>query len=428
MAGRIGVVIAGDVYPNPSLVRPFLEDDGYRVDAEVFDGAELLPAVSGAMPDALLVNEDLLAGRPHALEDIRLLSPETKVVVVGSASAGGTGSHPADAYLEPGVSLVTMSVTIGRMVGDGRLGPADEGAGGNDRPAGGLIRFVASVGLPLVAVWTLIVVVTPRGVAPPAADTTDLAETVIFTPQGTDILDAAYEDLDRLIGAVRSGNPVMATIHARALMEARDAAAATGFVVVDLDHAITTQLEAVASLLSPATIPELQDILGALFPEVPDAPTPGGGSGVTLGPAIDAGVGELTGGGDPPGTTPGIISGPIIDGPIVGAPIVGGGDGVADVGPGDGREWGHSHKAGHEADKAAKEAAKDANDGSRHGPPPWANANGREGSHGDWRERADRHADHPNGHAAGWQGSSAGDRGNGHDSGNGHARGHDRKG
>jgi hypothetical protein len=418
MAGRIGVVVAGDVYANPSLVRPFLEDDGYRVEAEVFDGAELLPAVSGAMPDALVVDEDLLDGRPHALEDIRIVSPDTKVVVIGSAASG---PNPPDAYLARGVSLATLSVTIGRLVGNGHLGPSDGGAGASDRSVGGLIRFVASVGLPLVAVWTLIVAVTPRGIAPPAADTTDLAETVIFTPQGADILDAAYDDLDRLIGAVRSGNSVMATIHARSLIETRDAAAATGFVVVDLDRAITSRLAAVLGSLSPATIAELQYILGALFPELPDGPTPGGGSDLILGPATGSGVGPAGGGGSP-GTAPGVISGPIVDGPIIGGPIIGGGDGASDVGPGDGGAWGQSHKVTEE-EKAAKQAAKDAqhDSSSSPGPPPWANGNGHDGSNGNGHGQAKGHAkDQSQGHGK--------DDGHGHGTGHGHARGHGKKG
>ena len=426
MAGRIGVVVAGDVYANPSLVRPFLEDDGYRVDAEVFDEAELLPAVFGAMPDAIVVDEGLLADRPHALEDIRLVSPATKVVVIGSAGPGGNDSHAPDAVLAPGVSLATMSVTIGRLVGNGHLGPSDDGAG-KERSAGGLVRFVASVGLPLVAVWTLIVAVTPPGVAPPVADATDLAQDVIFTPQGPDILDDAYVALDRLVGAVRSGNPVMSTIWARMLVDAREGAIAVGYVVIDLDDAITTRVAAVAGLLSPATIAELEEILGALFPDIPEPPTTGGGTDLILSPALGSGGVVVSGGGGSPGQTPGVISGPIVDGPIVG-PIVGGGDGVAGVGPGDGKTWGQSHKAEHEARKAAKEEAKDAkdgpsSDGSNHGPPPWANANGHDGSNGHGQARG--HAkDH--GNADGPQ--SASSHGHGRGNGHGHAKGHDKKG
>lgn len=429
MAGRIGLVVAGDVYANPSLVRPFLEDDGYRVDAEVFEGSELLPAVSGAMPDALLVNEELLADRPHALEDIRLVSPETKVVVIGSVT-GANGSALPDAYLAPGASLATMSVTIGRLVGDGHLGPSDAGARGSERSAGGLIRFVASVGLPLVAVWTLIVAVTPPGVAPPRADTTDLAQDVILTPQGTDRLDEAYDALDRLIGAIRSGNPVMATIWARTLVDSREGAIASGYVVSGLDQAITARLATVLGLLSPATIAELEDILGSLFPELPDQPAPAAGSDLILGPATGSGGGAAAGGGggssgQAPGQAPGIISGPIVDGPIVGGPIVGGDDVVTDVSPGDGRAWGQSHKAEHEAEKAAREQAKD------QGPPPSANGNGG-GSVGDGPGQAKGHdkgqaKGHDKGQAKGHgqDGSDGGSAGQASDHpGNGNANGH----
>lgn len=424
LSGGISVVVAGDVYANPSLVRPFLEDDGYRVDAEVFDGAELLPAVSGAMPDAVVVNEDLLAHRPHVLEDIRLVTPETKVLVVGAAPVGNGSAEP-DAYLEPGASLATMSVTLGRLVGNGHPGPSDDDRAGGDRTAGGLIRFIASVGLPVVAVWTLIVAVTPRGVTPPAADTTDLAQTVIFTPQGTDRLDEAYAALDRLIVAVESGNPVMATIWARTLMDAREGAVATGFVIVDLDHAITSRLAAVAALLSPSAIAELEGILGALFPALPDEQTPGGGSGLILGPAVGSGGGlGLPGLGDVGGTDGGSAgSGPdVISGPI------GGGDVITGLAAGDGMVWGQSHKAEHGAKRAAKDEAMDAKDGpssndsSTHGPPSWANANGHDGSngHGQMGRRAVTLRE-----TARW---SARDRWPGHGKGHGNGKGPGKKG
>jgi CheY-like chemotaxis protein len=402
MPGRIGVVVAGDVYANRSLVRPFLEDDGYRVDAEVFDGADLLPAVSGAMPDALLVDASLLAGRPHALEDIRIVSPETKVVVIGASA--GNGSSGADAYLASGVSLATMSLTIGRILGDRGLGPTDDRS--ETRSSGGLVRFIATVALPIAAVWTLIVAVTPDGVAPPAADTTDLAETVISTtPQGEDRLDEAYAALDRLIAAIRSGNPVMATLRAQALMQAREGALATGFVVAGLDHAITSRLEAVAGLLGAAAIADLAAVLGALFPELPDEQAPGGGSGVILGPVTASGGGgglPGSGGGGTDGGSP--SRGPdVVSGPIPGGPIVG----VA-LGPGDGRAWGQSHKADHALEKAAKEAAKetakddrkDASSERSHGvgPPPWANPNGHDAGSRGTRHGHDRVHGHGHGH------------------------------
>ena len=55
--------------------------------------------------------------------------------------------------------------------------------------------------------------------------------------------------------------------------------------------------------VSATTIAELRGILGAMFPDLPDEPTVGGGSGLILGPAIGSGGGgETGGGGSPPGT------------------------------------------------------------------------------------------------------------------------------
>ena len=71
----------------------------------------------------------------------------------------------------------------------------------------------------------------------------------------------------------------------------------------------------------------------------------------------------------------------------------GGGDAVIALGPGDGREWGQSHKL-------------TKGDG---GPPPWATANG--------------HADHLNGHGDVPPGHDP-DHGHGNGHGTDHARGH----
>jgi hypothetical protein len=337
MSGRIGVVVAGDVHANRSLVRPFLEDDGYRVDAEVFDAAELLPAVSGAMPDAVVVGPDLLAERPTALDDVRLVAPETKIVAIGAAPTGPKGIARADAYVEPGVGLAALSTVIGELVRNGQLVPAATSVARTHGGDAGLLRFVASVGLPILLVWTLIVAVTPRGIAPPATDTSDLAKTVILTPQGTDRLDEAYRSLDRLIQAIESDHPGVAAIWARTLMDARDGAIETGFITSALDDEITARLELVVGGLSDGPISGLQNILGALFPEIPDVQTPGGGFGVILEPL------------DPPvesGSGPGIVGSD--DG---GAGAGGGGDGNGGGGDGnDGGGGGDGNGGGHGED------------------------------------------------------------------------------
>ena len=122
--------------------------------------------------------------------------------------------------------------------------------------------------------------------------------------------------------------------------------------------------------------------------------TPGGGSGVILGPVIGTGgTGTSTGGGGP------TVGGGDTTGGGGGRRRRwrhdGGGDDVIALGPGDGREWGQSHKLTK----------------GEGGLPPWATANG----------HADDNADQVNGHGDVPPGHDP-DHGNGH--GKEHARGH----
>ncbi|HET9249168.1 MAG TPA: response regulator, partial [Actinomycetota bacterium] len=84
--GRIRVLIAGDIYVNRSLVRPFLEDDGYEVVAEALTRDDVLPAVHGRQPDALVIDDRLLSARGNGrlLHKVRRAAPEAKVVIVAS--------------------------------------------------------------------------------------------------------------------------------------------------------------------------------------------------------------------------------------------------------------------------------------------------------------------------------------------------------
>jgi hypothetical protein len=48
-AGRIRVLIAGNVYVKRALVRRFLEDDGYAVVGDVMSADAVIPAVRAGM-------------------------------------------------------------------------------------------------------------------------------------------------------------------------------------------------------------------------------------------------------------------------------------------------------------------------------------------------------------------------------------------
>ena len=244
--------------------------------------------------------------------------------------------------------------------------------------------------MPIIVAWALIAIVATGGGKPvPRADTTDLGGDVVIVPQGVDRLDDAQGSLDAMIDAIEAGNYPLATIHAKTLMDRRATAIAGGYLTTDLDEQIRFQLGGLTSALPASVISTLQGILGNLFPELESEETPGGGLGVILGPVIGTGgTGTSTGGGGPTvggGDTTGGGGGNDAGGGG------GGGDGgvVAVLGPGDGREWGQSHRL-------------TKGDG---GPPPWATAHG----------HADGIADQASGH---------GEVPPGHDHDHGHGNGH----
>src|SRR5262245_8787064 len=286
---RIRVLVGGDVYANRALVRPFLEDDGYEVAGEAFERTELLLQVIRQQPDVVVMDEAILAGRRSgkALHRLRRAAPDAKLVV-RTATPGAAAFAEADATMEAGLSLAALSALIGRLfaddaasatIPDGTLaGIATAGAGAapggapsavSTEPRGSVARFVASVGLPLVVVWGLIALMTTGGGALlPRADETDLAAggNVFVLPMTDGPLQGARDSLDRLLHAIRAGNPVLATAHARALMDARTSATSLGYPTSQLDSDVESGLAAVVGLLSPGAIGSLSGGLGGLLP------------------------------------------------------------------------------------------------------------------------------------------------------------------
>lgn len=393
VVGRIRVLVAGDIYVNPSLVRPFLEDDGYEVVADGLERAAVLPAVSGLQPDAVVIDDRLLSGRRNGklLGKVRRAAPDAKVVLV-TAGTERVGSDGVDASLEKGTSLAALSLVLGRLFAEVDPHPALTAAGvgataGATRMTsttdrrGAATRFVVAVGAPLLVVWALIAMLATGGPSLPPGDTTDLAEPV-FVPQGTGPLEYAQSSLDRMLDAIEAGNYPLATAYARDLMEQRDIAIAGGYLTARFDDQIQLALARVAGSLPGYAIVNLQDILGAMFPVLEDERTPGGGSGIILGPSVGAGTGTGTGTGES-------VTGESVTGGGDGETIGGGeddGDGGPEValGPGDGREWGQSHKQTK----------------GQGGPPPWAHGNTGQG-HGHRGDPPGHHADHGNGHGNG---------------------------
>lgn len=373
-AHRIGVLIAGNVYLKRALVRRFLEDGGYEVVGDVMTGEAVLPAIRAGRPHAVLLDEDLTHSG-IGIAEIREAAPDVRVVVF-TAIVPGEGLAPppgADGYLDKGVGLTTLTALLGRLfvepteplepllVGGGagvvaaetsegtmedtrQMQPAPTGKprGGSGGNAYRLVAMAAGVLLIAWGVFTAIDANREGGdsetVAKGATVPTDDGDTIIAEPtETTTALDDAYAALDRVVTALEGSNYILATVEAQVLMDQRDQALLAGFATVGLDAEVTARLEGLVSGLPERVNVQLADILGSLYPAF-EAPTkPGGGSDVVLGTTVTNDGGGTTGGDTTGGDTTGGGGGG--DG--------GGGQEETEPQPGDGRDWGQSHKPPH---------------------------------------------------------------------------------
>jgi CheY-like chemotaxis protein len=426
MNHRIRVLVAGDIYPNRALVRPFLQDDGYEVVAEAYDRADVLPRVIRLQPDAVVIHESMLPARRggKALDRIRRAAPEAKLVIVASDPAADRFAS-ADATSEAGLSLAALSALLGRLfaqVPSGAVPRAGEagavvGAGGalvgastnangssRNEPKGAAARFIATVGLPLVLVWALIALLTTGdSTIPPRADTTDLgANGAVVIPMPAGPIEGARDSLDRLVDAIEAGNPILATAHARALMDARTTALSLGYTTNGLDAQVRSRLAAVAGLLSPGLSASIAAILDGLFPKIGGGTPADAGSVAILAPTVGTGAsGAILASGLGGQGSDATIRG--VDGGKDGGGGRGDGDTAVGLGPGDGREWGQSHNASRTWGNGPPPWAKG------NGPPPWANGHATADG-----GASTATSDHPGAHTHG--------HGYGHDKDHGHDR------
>lgn len=372
-AGRIRVLIAGNVYVKRALVRRFLEDDGYAVVGDVMSADAVIPAVRAGQPDAVVLDEDL-AFQGAGIAAIRGAAADVRVIVF-TAAATGAGAPPpgADGYLDKGVGLSALTALLGRFflepttsmepllagagagVAPGPHAPPVPGSGATlvgstparRRTVGAASRIVAVAAGVLLVVWGMAAAIDKSDIR---GDVTTLAEAPtspsppgVIEPGSPSLLDQAYATLDRMVEALRGGNYVVGTVEAQALADQREEAAAAGYALSGFDAEVTSRLLAISPNLPERVNVQLADALGSLYPPIagPTGPTgPTGSTGGTTttgdggGTSTDTSGGgtETSGGGGDGGGNGGDESGGALDD----APQ-----------PGDGKTWGWSHKPPH---------------------------------------------------------------------------------
>src|SRR5918996_1528235 len=288
-AERIRVFIAGDIYPKRGLVRRFLEDDGYDVVGTSASQKAMVASIRASEPDAVVVDGDLLVAGAAG----------------GPAASGPLAPSGADGYLEKGVGLSALTALLGNMfvpeaprigrpaasgtvaattgaaaTGSGSDGPPKGVAGtSNGNGAGAVARLVAIASGATLVVWGLIAMLATGGPTPPPVDRTE-GGTGGEVIDLTDTMDQAHATLRELMGALESGDYVLASLLAEELVDVRERAMEQGFSVSDLNADITARLSAFVDLLPARVNTTLSSILGSLYPDLSDEGAQGGGGPV----------------------------------------------------------------------------------------------------------------------------------------------------
>ncbi|MGH2525516.1 MAG: hypothetical protein ACRDG2_02105 [Actinomycetota bacterium] len=198
----------------------------------------------------------------------------------------------------PRIVQPAASGTAAAMTGVAATASASDGppkgvaAASNGNGAGAMARLVAIASGTTLVVWGLIAMLATGGPTPRPVDRTeggnggDVIDLV-------DPMDNARATLRELVGALESGDYVLASLVAEELVDVRERAMEQGFSVSDLNADITARLSAVVDLLPARVNTVLSSILGSLYPDLSDEGAQGGG-GPVEGPNLTGG----NGGGD----------------------------------------------------------------------------------------------------------------------------------
>ena len=133
-AGKLRVLIAGNIYAKFALVRRFLEDDGYEVVGVARTKQDVIHAVQERRPDAVVIDEDWIdQSLVGTILRIRAAQPGAKIVVFTSGPPiRRTAPKGADGYLEKGAGLAILTSMLARLFA-GPDAPIDAIATGRGR-------------------------------------------------------------------------------------------------------------------------------------------------------------------------------------------------------------------------------------------------------------------------------------------------------
>jgi hypothetical protein len=402
---RLRVVIAGNIYAKRTLVRRFLEDDGFDVVGEVRTRDELLALDGIGRADAVVVDGDLLDG---SVDELRATAPDSAIVVFTSPAGGVASPRGADGYLEKGMGLASLTALLHSLLTDAPASPlglswtapAPGPPPSERRVLAGLAGVAA--GVVLVAVVALAVfggagtVPISRPIALPSSSPST------SPAPGRSALDLATADLHELRQALAAGR----TIEARYVLQDLGAILGAGHPTFATGAFVASAADALRPFLSGLT-GSLLDQLRAVFGDVLHIPT---GTTSTAGTILTGSTtGSTTSG------TGGSDGSPAGGGSATGATTsTGGGASTGGTGSGSGGGTGPGSGSGGGSGGGSEQLNTSHGNGHHYG---WTNKPPEGGWHG-----TKPAPDHAAGPAVGSQAPAG--AGDGGDHGNGNAAGH----
>ncbi|HZD18688.1 MAG TPA: choice-of-anchor D domain-containing protein, partial [Actinomycetota bacterium] len=273
--GRLRVILAGTLYPQPEGLRLFLEESGFEVSGEVRSPGELFASAGSGQPDLVVVGPDLL--EQELIRELRAVAPGIGIVAVAQGPPPKGLLAEGDGYVPQGSSLTSLTTELSRVaVASARPAATRRRwlAGARPAAAAGRVGPIAASIAILAGAWIL-VATFPEGTTPPLADvprTTPASVTPttptspVPTSPNVSPLEGVQDALDGLIEAIQAGDFDRASAEAEALVRERDAAVDAGVEVGPLEATATRRLATLVPDLPRAVVTQLRAILGDLMP------------------------------------------------------------------------------------------------------------------------------------------------------------------